>query len=262
MSTRQRFAALALSTLALAGCRSSAPDSAEPAAAAAKPAWSYSGANGPSHWGELSPDYALAKSGREQSPIDIVPDLTRKALLDPLEVQFEPTTIDILNNGHTVEDDYHGGGRLVVEGREYRLAQFHFHSPSEHTLAGKHFPMEMHLVHRDAKGALAVVAVLFETGAAHPTLSLLEPHFPTEPGRAQAVDGVTVNAADLLPESLASFRYPGSLTTPPCSEGVAWFVLQQPVQASAEQIETFHAIINDNNRPTQPLNGRTVTASR
>jgi carbonic anhydrase len=256
MHCRSGLVALALTFLVLGGCRSTPPSSAPTGE------WSYSGATGPGHWGDLKPEYALARSGRAQSPIDIVPASATQALLGPIEVAYASTTVDILNNGHTVEDDYHGGGGIRVEGHEYALAQFHFHTPSEHTLEGRHFPLEMHLVHRDSAGALAVVAVLFEQGEPHAALGALEAHFPTEPGRAQHVEGVTVNPSDLLPSSLASFRYPGSLTTPPCSEGVAWFVLQQPLQAAAEQIAAVHAILHDNNRPTQPLHGRTVTASR
>ena len=225
------------------------------------PEWSYEGSTGPAHWGDLKPEYVLAKTGTEQSPIDIVPASATKKDGEPIEVSYQPTTVEILNNGHTIEDDYHGGGRLRVGEHEYTLAQFHFHSPSEHTVDGKHFPMEMHLVHKDAGGNLAVIGVLIAEGKENPALANIERYFPPTPGRAQRIEGVFVNATDLLPASLASYRYSGSLTTPPCSEGVAWFVLREPIEASKAQIAGFRAIIDGNNRPTQPLHGRTVTAS-
>jgi carbonic anhydrase len=224
--------------------------------------WSYEGDTGPAHWAELKPEYALAKTGKRQSPIDIVPAAATKRDGAPLALAYQPTSLEILNNGHTVEDDYHGGGKLTIDGHEYALAQFHFHSPSEHTIAGRHSPMEMHLVHKDAAGKLAVVGVLIDEGAAHPELERLWKHMPATPGRTESVPGEQVDATKLLPASLASYRYSGSLTTPPCSEEVAWFVLQTPIQASKSQIEAFRRVIRDNNRPTQPLNGRTVTASR
>jgi carbonic anhydrase len=231
-------------------------------AAAPHAQWSYAGDTGPARWGELDPAYALARTGRHQSPVDI--DTSRVVRADgaALETSYQDASIELLNNGHTVEDDYHGGGTLTVDGHAYRLAQFHFHSPSEHTVDGAHAPMEVHLVHKDADGALAVIGVLIREGRSHPDIARLWEHMPAEAGRSEAVEGVTVNAARLLPGSLASYRYSGSLTTPPCSEGVSWFVLQEPIEASAEQIAAFRAVIRDNNRPTQPLNARTITASR
>jgi len=253
MLRRHRTAAILLVTLAVGACRSAPDDDLE---------WSYRGETGPRYWGELKPEYALARTGRRQSPIDIRPASAVREELAPIEVSYDPTTIDIMNNGHTVEDDYHGGGHLRVDGRDFALAQFHFHAPSEHTVDGRHFPMEIHLVHRDAGGDLAVVAALVEEGEECPTLGELERHFPRERGRAEEVEGMYVSAADLLPDSLACYRYSGSLTTPPCTEGVAWFVLEEPVEASRAQIDLFHEIIGGNNRPTQPLHGRSLTASR
>jgi carbonic anhydrase len=122
--------------------------------------------------------------------------------------------------------------------------------------------MEMHLVHKDASGKLAVIGVMIREGQAHPELAVLWQHLPKSPGRSEAVANVNVNASQLMPKSLASYRYSGSLTTPPCSEGVAWFVLQEPIEASADQIAAFRKVINGNNRPTRPLNGRVITASK
>jgi carbonic anhydrase len=235
---------------------------AKPAEGAHKVGWSYSGRTGPAHWGDLDPAYVLAKTGKEQSPVDIVPSEAKAEDEAPLAVDYQPTSLEILHNGHTVEDDYHGGGTLTVDGHTYSLAQFHFHSPSEHTVDGQHTALELHLVHKDADGKLAVIGVLIREGSAHPELARLWEHLPTEPGRKEAVEGVRVDAARLLPASLASFRYPGSLTTPPCSEGVSWLVLQQPIEASAEQVAAFRRVIHGNNRPTQPLHGREIRSAR
>ena len=252
MARRFKGVVLVLSLLALGACRSAPAGEAD---------WSYRGETGPQHWGDLKPEYALAKTGRQQSPIDIRPASAFPRDAAPIEVTYEPTTMEVLNNGHTIEDDYHGGGSIRVDGHEYALAQFHVHTPSEHTVDGRHFPMEMHLVHRDADGNLAVVAVLIAEGERNAALARLEPHVPAEPCRSDPVEGVQVNAAELLPPSLASYRYSGSLTTPPCTEGVAWFVLRQPIEASQDQLARFHGIMGDNNRPTQPLNDRRLTAA-
>jgi carbonic anhydrase len=247
------------SILATLAC-SSAPSSL--AAVPAHAPWSYEGHTGPAHWGDLDPSYVLAKTGRSQSPVDIVTSKVARQEAMPLAASYQDTSLEVLNNGHTIEDDYHGGGTLTHGGRTFRLAQFHFHSPSEHTLDGRHAPMEVHLVHKDADGKLAVIGILIEEGREHPELAKLWPHLPATAGRTEAVEGVAVNASRLLPASLASYRYSGSLTTPPCSEDVAWFVLEQPIEASAEQIATFREVIHDNNRPTQPLNGRTIALVR
>jgi carbonic anhydrase len=245
-----------LATLACSGPSSSR------AAVPAKAPWSYEGRTGPAHWGELDAGYVLAKTGRRQSPVDIVTAKIVRQQAAALEASYGDTSLEVLNNGHTIEDDYHGGGTLTIDGRVFRLAQFHFHSPSEHTLDGEHAPMEVHLVHEDAGGKLAVIGVLIREGREHPELAKLWQHLPRSAGRTEAVEGVTVNAERLLPASLASYRYSGSLTTPPCTEDVSWFVLEQSIEASAEQIAAFRAVIHGNNRPTQPLNGRTIALVR
>jgi carbonic anhydrase len=254
MSMTRSTAALGLALmLAASACQSSQTSSAD---------WSYQGNTGPDHWGELKPEWTLAATGRRQSPIDVDVDRAVPAQVDAIRFDHEPTTLEVLNNGHTVQDNYHAGGRITVGGHEYKLAQFHFHSPSEHTLDGEHFPMEMHLVHRDADGKLAVVAVMIAQGEENPEFARFGRHVPREPGRADKVEGMHVDATDLLPADQANFRYSGSLTTPPCSEDVAWFLMRQPIEASRRQIDEFRKVYYGNNRPTQPLNGRTITASR
>ncbi len=248
----QRFSAACLLLSLVTACASSSESA---------PEWSYEGETGPAHWSELTPDYALAKEGKRQSPIDIAVAKTVATEVPPIEVLYDPTTLEIFNNGHTVEDDYHDGGHLSIDGHDYALAQFHFHSPSEHTINGEHFPMEMHLVHRDADGKLAVLGVMIAEGQQNELFARVGHYAPTEPGRADHVHGVEIDATELLPPSLASYRYSGSLTTPPCSEDVRWLMLKTPIEASKEQIARFRQIYFGNNRPTQPLNGRTVVAA-
>lgn len=247
---------LACASLALslaASCGSTGTESAD---------WTYDGDTGPDHWGDLKTEYILANTGRRQSPIDISTSKAVAKTLSPIEVDYHETTLEVFNNGHTVEDNYHNGGTMTVDGHAYKLAQFHFHSPSEHTINGKHSAIEMHLVHKDADGNLAVIGVMINEGARNEEYAHLGKYAPTEPGRAEPVEGVNVNATNLLPDSLASYRYSGSLTTPPCSEEVSWFILQNPIELSKTQIEDFRTIYFGNNRPTQPLNGRPVIASK
>jgi len=253
MSSRIIVATCLLLIPTTSGCRDTTAHASD---------WSYEGATGPEHWGDLKPAYVLAKTGRRQSPIDIVVADTAAGDLDPLVVSYHDTSIDLINNGHTIQDDYHGGGHIKIGGHEYTLTQFHFHSPSEHTIDGKHSAMEMHLVHKDAGGTLAVLAVMINEGKENAQFARLSKYVPKTPGRTKSVEGVSINAADLLPKSQANYRYTGSLTTPPCSEDVSWVIFKEPIEASKEQIENFREIIFRNNRPTQPLNGRTVKATR
>ena len=220
--------------------------------------WTYTGDTGPSHWGDLSPKYVLAKEGKQQSPINLVnPD---EAVLPPLEISYRPARINLIYNGHTVEELEEAGSSLTVGGNSFALKQFHFHAPSEHTIDGKHAAMEMHLVHLDDAGRIAVVGVMIQEGAENPAFDPVWDYLPTELNK-KVEYGATIDAADLLPGDKRYFHYVGSLTTPPCSQGVNWYVLLNPVEMSREQIDKFTAIINHNNRPVQPLNDRVVTRS-
>ncbi len=217
--------------------------------------WGYAGAEGPSHWAELSPEYRSC-SGRNQSPIDLGHFVDSD--LPPITFSYRGAGHEMVNNGHTVQINFSADNRMQLEGREYRLLQLHFHAPSEHRLQGRQFPMEAHLVHADADGNLAVVAVLFQEGAEN---GWLDGSWPVMPGHAGAKVQLKkgVSADGLLPEKRDFYRYNGSLTTPPCSEGVRWVVMKQPVSASRTQIETFrHTLHEPNNRPVQPLNARLV----
>jgi carbonic anhydrase len=218
--------------------------------------WTYEGEEGPEHWGELSPDYELCASGTRQSPIDIA----RPTATDLANVVFDyrPTPLQIVNNGHTIQVNYAPGSTIEVDGKRYELLQFHFHVPSEHLIDGAASDGELHLVHRSTAGELAVVGVLLSQGASagdNPALGSVWANLPQAPGPAESV-AIEVDADALIPESRLTFRYPGSLTTPPCSEGVSWLLMTEPVGISAAQVGAFSAIIEHNNRPIQPLSDR------
>jgi len=221
--------------------------------------WSYSGENGPDHWGDLSPDYATCAKGVEQSPVDIPAD----AAVNTADISFnyKPSAVAILNNGHTIQVNYDPGSSLTLNGVRYDLVQFHFHAHSEHALAGQFAPLEVHLVHKNAKGGLAVVGVLLNAGAENPSYAAVLNNLPAEESEAHAVSGATVDANQLLPSERTYWRYNGSLTTPPCSEGVQWLVMNTPVELSAAQIGAYTAIYNANARPLQPFNARTFVLS-
>jgi carbonic anhydrase len=217
--------------------------------------WSYEGATGPAHWGSLSPDYALCSTGRRQSPIDIKERTPRD--LPNISFNYQATPIEIVNNGHTVQVNCAPGSFIEADGQRFNLAQFHFHSPSEHHLNGRGAAAEMHLVHKSASGGLAVVAVMIEEGAHNPNFDPVWNNLPARAGPAVRLSA-TIDAAKLLPADPRTYRYDGSLTTPPGTEGVKWCIMIRPVTLSSGQLATFRSIFNGNNRPTQPLNGRIV----
>jgi carbonic anhydrase len=165
---------------------------------------------------------------------------------------------DGINNGHTIQITYEGADTLTIGDQSYSLMQYHFHHQSEHTVKGAHFPMEMHLVHKGASGQLAVLGVFIQQGAHNAAFDPIWNNLPASKGVETHYGSVNVDVDKLLPADRASYRYDGSLTTPPCSEGVRWIVMTTPIELSAAQIEAFTAIIHDNNRPTQALNRRTV----
>ena len=222
--------------------------------------WGYAGGIGPAHWGDLSPAFAACKLGVSQSPIDLTSDTEAKP--HDLDFRYAPAPLEIINNGHTIQVNYTPGSALLSGGRQFALVQFHFHHLSEHTVDGQPADMELHLVHQDTAGNLAVVGVFLAAGQQNEALQPVWAHMPAAVGEERQVQGVTINAADLLPADLAYYSYMGSLTTPPCSEDVRWFVLSSPVEVSPEQIDRFAALYPDNARPTQPLNGRTLFLSQ
>ncbi|RNF36311.1 carbonic anhydrase [Paracoccus methylarcula] len=218
--------------------------------------WSYKGKTGPEHWAELDPQYRVCKIGRSQSPIDLTDSNARGEV--EFTASYKPLPMTIWNNGHTIQLDATNSGALTEDGKDFPLLQVHFHDPSEHAIHGKHFPLEVHFVHRSADGQLAVLAVLIDEGKENPELAKIIQHLPRQSGEPQKIDGVEFDPAALLPKSLESFRYSGSLTTPPCSEGVAWHVLSTPITASADQITALSEVMGENNRPVQAVNDRLV----
>lgn len=221
--------------------------------------WGYEGEEGPDHWGDLSPDFATCGTGKEQSPIDI----PASAPINPADISFnyKPTAVTILNNGHTIQVNYDAGSSIEVDGITYNLLQFHFHALSEHTVKGEPADMEMHLVHQNADGGLAVVGVLINKGAENPAFAPVWNHLPAEESEPETISGETVNANDLLPANRTYYRYNGSLTTPPCSEGVKWLLMTAPVELSEAQVAAFEAVMHDNYRPVQPFNARAFLLS-
>ncbi|MGH9778344.1 MAG: carbonic anhydrase [Candidatus Acidiferrales bacterium] len=232
------------------------------------PLWDYEG-KGPATWGQLAPEFALCGSGKSQSPIDIT--AVRESSKPGIKADYRPAglrivhaehTADVVHTGHSIQVNYAEGDMLTIDEDTYVLVQYHFHSPSEHTVKGRPFPMEMHLVHRSAQGRLAVLGVLIDEGQENEAFEPVWANLPEKKGVETHLENVMVDVNELLPRDRASYRYEGSLTTPPCSEGVKWIVMKQPVSLSAHQIEVFQNIIKGNNRPVQPLNGRAVYADK
>jgi carbonic anhydrase len=228
-----------------------------------KTAWSYAGADGPEHWGDLDPDYAACSRGKAQSPIDIRHVMT--ADLPALRFDYKSGPIRIINNGHTaVRVNYPpgNGNYFFVGDTRYELTQFHFHRPSEETIRGKSYDMVIHLMHISADGKVAAVAVLLKSGRANPAIQRLWEIMPQTEGKESEIPAVAMNPAALLPLKRNYYTYAGSQTAPPCTEGVTWFVLKTPVEVSAKEIAAFAALYPHDVRPPQPLNGRIVTESR
>lgn len=215
--------------------------------------WSYEGEKGPEHWGELSPEYKICQLGVEQTPID----LTDAVAGDAGEIAFDyrPLPLRLINNGHTVQVNAEPSCTCTIAGTPYRLVQFHFHHPSEHRLDGKAFEMEVHFVHKSEAGALAVVGVFFRAGAHNAGLQPIFDQMPKSEGPEIAVAG-SFDPVPFLPLNRGYFRYRGSLTTPPCFEGLTWTVFREPVEASPEQIRQFSSLFPNNARPIQRKNRR------
>jgi carbonic anhydrase len=225
-------------------------------ACAAKPArWTYAGDKGPERWARLTPEFSACQ-GKNQSPID----LTRfiEADLEPITFAYRAGGNVIVNTGHTVQVDYAAGSSISVDGIRFVLTQFHFHAPGEHRIDGRSYPMEAHLVHVDPSGNLAVVALMFEEGRENQALAALWRSMPEREGRRRALPA-SFDVNDLLPVTRDYYRVNGSLTTPPCTEGVRWLVLKTPVSVSSEQVAAFARVMkHPNNRPVQPVNARPV----
>lgn len=219
--------------------------------------WAYDGDTGPSHWGDLADEYASCKFGNSQSPINILSAINASSV--DIGFNYQATPLSILNNGHTIQVNYEPGSTITLGHEEYDLLQFHFHTPSEHQVAAHSFAMEGHLVHKNKDGGLAVIGVFIEEGHSNPFFESLVAYLPAHADEENVLGSAHLNVMDLLPENRAVYSYSGSLTTPPCSEGVNWNVMATPIQASSEQIEAFAKIMGHNARPIQPVNARAIS---
>lgn len=221
--------------------------------------WTYEGAAGPASWGSLSPQFAVCSTGTRQSPIDI--SYVQFTTLPPLQVSYQDAPLRVVNNGHTLQVNYPAGSTLTIGDTQYELVQFHFHSPSEHTLGGQAFDMVTHLVHKNAEGGLAVIAAMLKVGDENGLVKTIWENAPGPNAQGENT-AVTINAGALLPENLSRyFHYSGSLTTPPCTENVQWFVLANPLEVSQEQVAKFRDWFPLSTRPVQSINGRAVLAT-
>jgi carbonic anhydrase len=220
--------------------------------------WTYEGENGPQNWSKLKPEFNLCGIGKRQSPIAIQSDATLQGPAEPLQFNYTPSLATVVNNGHTVQVDVEGDNSITVRSSSYRLVQFHFHTPSEEMVNSRRYAMVAHLVHKNEAGQLAVVAVLLEQGEANPLVDKVWTYMPLDTDdRVRMPDGL-LNLNELLPKDQRYYQFMGSLTTPPCTEGVLWMVLKQPMKISAGQYKLFRQQFPLNARPVQPVNGRPV----
>ena len=222
-------------------------------------AWTYAGDTGPAHWGDIGKDNGTCKLGKEQSPVDITG--AKKTDLPPIAFAYTSGPAEIVNNGHTVQINLSSGGSIRAGGVEYKVVQFHFHTPSEEKINGKAHAMVAHLVHKSADGTLAVVAVEIDKGKENPALQAVFAAMPAKAGETRPLAG-GVDLTSILPANRGYYAFMGSLTTPPCTEGVHWFVLKDPVDVSAGQLAVFAKLYPMNARPVQPVNGRSIEETR
>ncbi|NOQ34442.1 MAG: hypothetical protein GQ569_00920 [Methylococcaceae bacterium] len=219
--------------------------------------WSYAGNTAPQHWGSLSPEFATCGKGKNQSPIDIQDSLDAK--LPPISFSYSTKATEIVNNGHTIQVNIAAGSYIQVDGQSFELKQFHFHTPSENEINSQSFPLEAHFVHADDSGNLAVVAVMFKQGEENSLLKTVLSSMPSEKNKKNNLANMPIDYAKMLPSNKDYYRYNGSLTTPPCSEGVRWLVFKNPVSIIDAQTQQFETVLHHgNNRPTQPLNARII----
>jgi carbonic anhydrase len=260
-----------LTALLLAGCQKQPAEGVHhpgdiahgPAAGEQPPGhgahWSYEGATGPAAWGNLDPAFATCATGTHQSPIDL-PASVPASSEHHIEFHYQSVPLKVLNNGHTIQVEVPAGSYIELDGRRYDLLQFHFHHPSEETIASKHADMVVHLVHKNDQGGLAVVGVLMSAGQGEPAiLARVWEHLPAQAGQTDAPAGVQIALTELLPADRPFYHFTGSLTTPPCSEDVAWNVMANPIAISPEHVQAFHALYPLNARPVQPLHDRAIS---
>lgn len=237
------LAGVIASTLMVTGCSN-------------KTYWGYEGKEAPENWGSLSSEFATCSTGQNQTPINISGAI--KANLPPLAIKFHTHQQSIINNGHTIQITAEGGSSIVIDGERFELKQFHFHTPSENHINGQSFPMEVHFVHASEKGELLVLGMMFKQGKENKDLAFAWQQLPTEINQSQLLK-LSVDIKNLLPKKRGYYRFSGSLTTPPCTEGVRWIVLKEAVNVSTEQIDAFDSLMGHHtNRPLSPLNARVI----
>ncbi|MDO8458265.1 MAG: carbonic anhydrase family protein [Burkholderiaceae bacterium] len=220
--------------------------------------WGYTGDNGPQAWGKLRPDFNVCALGKRQSPINIEESGTLQGPAEPLRFNYQPSSGSLVNNGHTIQVDLFGDNSLTVRDSTYKLVQFHFHHPSEEQVNYRGFAMVAHLVHKNAEGQLAVVAVLLDPGVANALVNKVWTYMPLDSGDRVRMPTGLIDMNELLPKDQRYYQFMGSLTTPPCTEGVLWLVLKQTTPVSREQIKLFSQLFPHNARPVQAVNGRPV----
>jgi len=222
--------------------------------------WGYTGHTGPGNWGDLSEKFQMCKIGSSQSPIDIrYDDLVKTRALEEINFSYNRGAESVVNNGHTIQVNVQEGNSIYIDGIRFELKQFHFHTPSENEIQGKSFPLEAHFVHISSDGKIAVVAVLFEYGRYNATLKKIWRKMPYRAGTTEELDLSDAYINMLLPRDKSYYRFSGSLTTPPCSEGVRWFVLKNYSRVSEQQVDDFLEVMHHpNNRPIQAINARKV----
>jgi len=223
--------------------------------------WSYTGNTGPAKWGKMAKEFAACGTGELQSPIDIPDAHVRKGDIPAMLFNYKPSPLSIVDDGHTIRVNYAPGSYVNNNGKRYDLVAIEFHKPGEEKVNGKGHEMSAHLIHKDKDNKVAIIAVLLDQGAENPVLKTLWSNLPSMKNKESVVDSVTINAVGLLPKHKGYYTYAGSLTAPPCTEGVTWFVMQEPVSVSADQIARFGRVYPANARPIQPRNDRDILGS-
>jgi carbonic anhydrase len=257
-SASHRTAARSSASHLSARARAAATAGHEPSTHGGNPHWSYEGDTGPQAWGKLKPDFNVCAIGKRQSPINIEDGATLQGPAEPVQFHYQASGASVVNNGHTIQVDMLGENHITVRGGVYKLVQMHFHHPSEERVNFKSFAMVAHLVHKNAEGQLAVVAVLLEPGAANAVINTVWTYMPLDTGDRVRMPPDALDLTALLPADQRYYQFLGSLTTPPCTEGVLWIVLKTPTTISRDQLKLFAQLFPNNARPVQPLNGRPV----
>jgi len=223
-------------------------------------AWTYYGRKGPSSWGKLDPAYAACSKGKEQSPIDIR-NARRNPALQPIEFHYISGPVTLVNTGITVRVDVAPGGYIVFNGLRYDLVEFHCHHPAEDLINGKLSDLQIDLMHKSADGRKAIIGVRVNEGRVNGALAALWPSLPATPGGKATIQDF-FDPLGLLPLDRSYWTYPGSMTVPPCTEGVQWIAMQTPTELAQDQLETFAQLYRDNARPPQPIRGRKIESSK